>query len=162
MSDDPSDTDEDFLGGALPADFVTSIVQAPSPDPFAGMSPMEAHRAKQAVLKRLEDELLLESLTTLRDAMAFRDIEPDATEPPVEWRDLAPEERMKRLRVARMAHMPSKDAPVGLKLANNLAVGIIKARAQEKGGPKTLNVQVVRLEMAPAQYPELTVEENDA
>lgn len=119
-----------------------------------------------SLIKSIEDELLLEVSTIVRDAMCFRDIEPNAEFAPAEWYQSmvdkigdgpAKDEAAKRFRMAKAAWMNSKEAPVGLKLAQNTMIGIIKARATEDQAPRPLNV-AVQIVQAPAQLPSKTVD----
>jgi len=111
---------------------------------------IERQRAARDRLVGLRDELFHESMSVLRDAMRFSEIDPSLQ------RDLDPafermenamgqEQAQRAYRVALLANMPSADAPIGLKLAANIAVGIMKANAQEKGGTHVLNVSKVVL-----------------
>lgn len=119
-----------------------------------------------SLIRSIEDEMLLEASTIVRDAMKWRDIEPSSVDAPTEWyQELkerlgdgpAKDEAIKRFRVAKAAWMSSKDAPIGLKLATQVMVGIVKARATEDQAPRPLNVAVQIVQM-PAQLPSKTVE----
>ena len=142
----------------------THVPEQPSvlakPEPSA----IDRKRAQRDKLVGLRDELFQESLGVLRDAMRFRDIDPSLK------RDLDPafEQMEKELgtqaaesayRMALLAYTPSADAPIGLKLAANIAVGIMKANAAEKGNTQVLNVSKVVLNAgAIPQFEEREVE----
>lgn len=111
-------------------------------------------------LKNLEEKLLETSLTTVSDALAFRDIQPGQEEAPPDWTDISPDEAIKRLRVANAAWMGKKDAPVGLELARSVAIGIIKARATEKAAPKVLNVVQIQMSAPLPQFEVVEIEED--
>lgn len=101
-------------------------------------------------LRALEDEIHRRALVCLHDVSLWTDVEPDTKdrpgtqEPPQAWIDeLGLEAARKRLRVAKSAWMSAKEAPIGIKVAKEVAVGIARARATEKGGGTTLSVQQV-------------------
>jgi hypothetical protein len=56
------------------------------------------------------------------------------------------EEAEKAYRLAAAGWMSAGDAPVGIKNAMNIAIGIMKANATEKGGTKVLNVGKVLID----------------
>ena len=115
-------------------------------------------------LKSIEDELLEEAMSMTRHMLAFSEIDPGdvASEKAAlaKWSaELGPDVAAKRLRLARGSWMPGKDAPVGLKHASVLAVGIIRARATERGAPRSLNISIVQLTEQPMmKYPEREVD----
>lgn len=112
-------------------------------------------------LRDLEDQLLERALTGLSDGLYFRDIQPGQREPPPDWQDMDPDEAQKRLRMANAAWMNKREAPVGLDLCKQVAVGIIKARATEKSAPKTLNVQVVQMSAPLPRFEVIDMDEDD-
>ena len=60
------------------------------------------------------------------------------------------------------AHSNAKEAPVYLKVAENMAAVIIRARATEKAAPKHLNIQKVVIPIvAVERFDEMVVEEQD-
>ena len=159
---DPKPLDDDFL------------------DPFADLSIGDDELAQQlstalvrksqealpdALTKRfraMEDEIYGKALTVVSDAIHFRDIEPNATEPPKEWDALEPEERVKRLRMAKLAYMDKKHAPVGLDISLRVAIGIAKARAAEKEVVRPqLNVVAVIGKIELPKLEEIVVERED-
>jgi hypothetical protein len=113
---------------------------------------------KQAGLRAMEDRLLNESLSVVADALKFAHLPEDAEGPLPEWVDeVGVEAAERRFRVAKAAQQPAAKAPMGIRLAANLAVGIIKARATEKTGDKTMNIAVIQMP-APQEYPKQLVE----
>lgn len=113
---------------------------------------------KDRSLRAMEDKLLDESLSVVGDALKFAHLSEDAEGPPAEWVDeVGVEAAERRFRVAKAAQLPAAKAPMGIRLAANLAVGIIKARATEKTGDKTMNIAVVQMP-APTEYPKQIVE----
>lgn len=111
------------------------------------------------MIRAVEDEIYVEAAATVRDTLRFRDIDPEWTEPPLEWiTELGEKEAMKRFRMARYGCMPSKDAPVGLKLAQDTLVGFAKVRAAEKAGPRTLNMVVVQMSAPMPEFGEVEVD----
>lgn len=94
-------------------------------------------------LRALEDRILERGLVCLDDVAHWVDVEQSTAEPPQAWVDeLGAEGAARRLRVAKSAWMSAKEAPVGIKVAQSVVVGIAKARATAQGGT-TLNLQQV-------------------
>lgn len=115
--------------------------------------------SQHARLERIQDDLLERSLAVVDGSVSFADIEPGALEPPPEWiEQYGHEGAMRRLRVARASWMNAKEAPVGIKVAAQVAVGILRAKAQEKSGPKTLNIAVVQMTAPLPQFEEREIE----
>lgn len=97
-------------------------------------------------LRRIEDELLEESLEVVQGVVRFAHLPPDLEEPPEDWVEAHGREKAERLfRLAGYGLMKSSDAPVGIKTAKDIATGILKARATEKMGPRELNVAFVNI-----------------
>lgn len=94
-------------------------------------------------LQEAENEVFAGALNTLADALHWRDINPDDDEPPLEWvQHLGLKEAQKRHRVARAAWMANKDAPAGLKIANQVMAAVVKGREARAVSEKPMNVQV--------------------
>lgn len=99
-------------------------------------------------IKAAEDRVLAQSLDILEGLMDFSVLgfdsegQVDENSIPFEWRLLSDQEKARKIRLARFGALPSADIPHGAKLAHATAMGIIKARAHEKSGPKTLNLEV--------------------
>lgn len=124
-----------------------SILVKPAVDPLA------RKRAQRDKLIGMRDELLQESLGVIRDSMRFRDIDPELErdlDPAFERMEveLGQEEAQRAYRVAKYALATAANAPIGLKLATNIAVGIMKANAAEKGAAPILNVGKVIINQA--------------
>lgn len=107
-------------------------------------------------LRETEDQVYLEALEVVQGSMGMLEINPeDAKAIPECWKamvlsgEMTQHEALKRTRAASYALMPGKDAPVGLKIAQDITTGIAKARAVEKGGPRSLNILMVKM-TAPA------------
>ena len=115
-------------------------------------------RSREARIQELEDEVHEEAATIIADALAFADLPEGAEHPPDEWIDkYGPERAQKRFNVAKYAQCTPKNAPVGLRIANNALVGMAKAKAHRKSGPRTLNMIVVQMTGPVPQYDELEV-----
>jgi len=99
-------------------------------------------------IKAAEDRVLVQSLDILEGLMDFSVLgfdetgQVDQSSIPFEWRLLDDHEKARKIRLARFGALPSADIPHGAKLAHATAMGIIKARAHEKSGPRTLNLEV--------------------
>lgn len=130
----------------------------PEPSSIVKTKPASLAVAEDTI-RAVEDEIHRESASVLRDALAFVEIDPAWEEPPQEWLEKYGQlEAEKRFRAAKYALMNAKEAPVGLKLAKDTFVGMAKARATEKGGPKTLNMTFVQMTRPLPVYKELEVE----
>lgn len=112
-------------------------------------------------LRNMEDELLQQSMKVVQDTLRFRDIDPTQEEPPMEWRlAFGYEEAKKMHTIARAAWLPAKDAPIGLKYATQMGLGIIKARSVERAAPQNLAVQIIQM-TAPPSFPEIIIPSED-
>lgn len=110
-------------------------------------------------LRKIETKVLTKSMEVVQDALCFADIEMGGKGLPDQWIDeVGPERAQQRLRVAQMAQMNAKEAPVGLRIAKEVMVGVIKARATEKGAPPALNLHVTKIDFQLPQFPVLPVE----
>lgn len=126
---------------------------------LASQRALQRQEAQASRIREIEDELLGESLSILQDSLRFKEIGPDSKEPPVAWvEELGPQKAMERFRVAMAAWMSAKEAPVALSIAKSLAVGIVKARATEKGGARTLNMTMVQMNMPQVNWEEIEVD----
>lgn len=100
------------------------------------------------LIKAAEDRVLAQSLDVLEGLVGFSELSFDETGQvdeksiPFEWRLLPERELARKIRLARFGALPSADIPHGAKLAHASAMGIIKARAHEKSGAKTFNLEV--------------------
>ena len=131
------DTDAVEVGASVVADALATVPQKKS---------VTRAREREERLKHIEDELLERNMNIVRDVAAFREIDPTSDEPPEAWvLEHGREEAIKRHRVARAAWMSQTEAPIAIRIAKDIAIGITKARAAEKTGPRQLNVQVVQM-----------------
>lgn len=114
--------------------------------------------ARQDDLRDIEDEILRSAMGTVQDVLRFREIDPAEEGIPDEWVQKYGMLEAQRLhRLARVGWLPGKQAPCALKLANNVMVGIVKARSTEKAAPRAVNVVLVRMTAPPRSYPEMDV-----
>lgn len=115
-------------------------------------------------LRSIEDRLLDESISILSDVQKFSDIEPGTSEPPAEWIEEVGERRARRrLRLANAGWMSSKEAPIGIKVSQDVASSIMKLKSQRMVG-STLNVTVERaviVQAEPVRYPEIEVDADE-
>lgn len=112
-------------------------------------------------LKTIEDEVLAESISIVKDCLNFADLGFDQEDNPItpeSWDALPFEEKERKLRLARATWMPAGDVPFGIKLAHASMMGIIKARATKESGTKTLNIEYASF---PAPAPLAKKEYND-
>lgn len=105
----------------------------------------ELAKEQESRLKEVQERVFSKSLGVVEDMLEFRSIDPGRTmeEDPIfqGWaKEFGDEEARAKYRVASAAWAPAKEAPMAIKEASAMAVGIIKARAVEKGGSRVLNV----------------------
>lgn len=120
------------------------------------------------LLKVAENKLFTDALEIIQPYMKFAELgfdeatgEVDSI--PFEWEGLPEEEKKKKIRLAKAGWMNSSDTPHAVKMAHATVLGIIKAKATEQSGAKTLNIESITFP-SPAQKPEefevIDVEEN--
>lgn len=118
-----------------------------------------ARENRDEYFRSVEDELLTETIAVVRDTLRFREIDPDEEGIPDEWvKEAGLIEATKRKRVASAAWMSAKEAPVGIAVAKSVMIGITRARATEKSGPRSLNVQTVYMTAPMPTFEEKEVE----
>ena len=120
-----------------------TVLPAPRAEVVVASSGALTERDKRLrSLKDIEDEILEESSKVIRDALRFRDVEPDTEEPLPEWvEQFGREEAERMLRMAKAAHLNAKTAPVGFSIAKATMVGITKSRAAGDGA-RQLNIGI--------------------
>lgn len=150
-------SDADWLDG-LPDDSGAAELVQVTQEAVARRE-LSAEEQRIERLRNIEDQLLEENLQIVGDAAKFRKIDPGQDQLPVEWLlELGAEGARERMRVAQAAWLPVKDAPIALKMAQSVALGIIKARATEKAAPRTLNVAFVQLPAPRQDFGEVLLE----
>lgn len=156
--------DTDWLEGEV----VDRAAEAEEKAALAQKSRAEVERLKnqkelaQERLSSIEDELFERSMQIVAGALSAPGLDPaNPMEIPQEWiEELGEPEARKRHRAAIDATMNSREAPVYLKTAENMAGVIIRARATEKAAPKHLNIQAVVIPVAETTvFEEMVVEE---
>lgn len=133
----------------------------PTPKPLSAVRLAEIMPRDEPTdgLRLVEDKVLGKSLEIVRDALCFVDIDMGSEEMPVEWIDeVGPEAARRRQRAAQWAQLNAKEAPVGLKLAKEVLIGIVKARAVERAEPKRLNIQVTKIDFQLPEFPRVAVD----
>lgn len=105
-------------------------------------------------LQGLEDKLFDQAIGVVTDVMGFSEIPFSAVSPPDEWLLVMDEEEAwRKFRNVKAGQMKSADAPSGVKVAQNIATGIMKTRAL-RGAAPVLNIQLVQLTVGPEHvYP---------
>ena len=103
---------------------------------------------REAEMLRLEDEIFQEHYDIVRQVAMFKDVDPSEEEPPPDFtaRFGSLAVAKKAYRLARSGWMPAKDAPSGVAFAYKVAMGVIKAREENRSRQseaKPLNVVVV-------------------
>lgn len=123
---------------------------------------------QEELIQSVQDQLFSESLAVVNDTMKFREVDPtisDVTLQPnyQKWIDENGGDERKvadMFRVALAGWLGAKEAPTAVKYATAIAVGIIKSKATEKAGHKTLNVGKVYVNVPAREYPTLRIEGN--
>ena len=110
-------------------------------------------------LREMQDAILERALDVVDGACRFAEISPEDKEPPPEWvYELGQKRAAIRFRAAQAGWMSMKESPVGIKVATTMATGIIKAKAMENTGARTLNVALVHWNGPVAEFPEQEIE----
>jgi hypothetical protein len=107
-----------------------------------------------------EQELYESSLSLLRDAAQFGDVDPSDTNCPPAWiKKWGITEATRRFRLCRAAWLPGKDAPSGLGLAKYVVGAFAKSRADAKR-PHSLNMTLIQMIGGPRIFPEMEIQES--
>lgn len=140
---------------------VHEVVLVPQPTKDAVTRRREAEEA----LGGIKNKIFIESLRIAGDFMRARDIDPllNEEQDPAYWQIMTElgdtEETKKAYRLARAGWLPGSETPAFVKVAVQMATGIMKANAAEKGGPRILNVGRVLIDAAAVpQYEEMEIE----
>lgn len=109
-------------------------------------------------IKAAEEKLFSDALSIVQPYMKFAELGFDEVSGevdsiPYEWEGLPEEEKKKKIRLAKAGWMNSSDTPHAVKMAHATILGIIKAKATENSGAKTLNIESITFP-SPAQKPE--------
>jgi hypothetical protein len=100
------------------------------------------------LIRAAEDKLLVSCLEIVESSLDFASLgfnadgEVDEKHLPFEWGLLTPEQKARKIRLAKYACLPTQQIPHGVKLAHATLIGIIKSRATEKAGTKIFNLEV--------------------
>jgi hypothetical protein len=126
------------------------------------------HREQIEALAGIKDKIFGDSMRVVGDYMRARDVNPECaatpTDDPEFWKMALEnggddEETHKVYRLASAGWLPAADAPGFVKVAANMAIGIMKANAAEKGGSQVLNVGKIQIDASLIpQFPEREVE----
>lgn len=112
-------------------------------------------RENLEALSGIKDQIFNDSMRVVGDYLRARDVNPkcaaEPTQDPEFWKmslecNGDAEETHKRYRLASAGWLPAADAPGFVKTAQNMAIGILKANATEKGGVRVLNVGRVNID----------------
>lgn len=133
-----------FLADASPEEVLPGVlVERPKKDAVT------RKREQTEALAGIKDKIFSESMKVVGDYLRARDVNPKCaatpTDDPEFWKIALEncgddEETHKVYRVASSGWLPAADAPGFVKVAANMAIGIMKANATEKGGSHVLNV----------------------
>jgi len=115
-------------------------------------------RWEHAQLRALEDEIYLESMGMLRDALRFPELSEqghlERWSEELGSDDLA----LRRRAIAAAGQMPAKDAPVALQLAKSVVVAVHKGRKDAGLDAQPLGIQV-QIVVVPPTYPKQRLSE---
>jgi hypothetical protein len=107
--------------------------------------PKRSEDERMKAIRGLENELLEECISVSRDALRAKEIDPTAEAPPQEWIDeMGLERASEAFRCAKAGWDTKKNAPIFVQIAASLGVGIMKSRATEKTGSRTINATIVQ------------------
>ena len=117
-------------------------------------------------LAGIRERIFCKSMAGVEDYLRARDIDPKKeipTDDPEFWKMTeelgSPEAATKAYRLALSGWLPGADCPGFVKVASNMAIGIMKANAAEKGGSRVLNVGLIHIDAAAIpQFEEVDVE----
>ncbi|MHC4647300.1 MAG: hypothetical protein ACYTBJ_17555 [Planctomycetota bacterium] len=135
---------------------VTSVVK---------VAPRQMSIEEQAMrgMKKLEQTMLDSSMRVITDTCNFDELDPDNIDAiPEKWIEEHGELEAKRKhRVAKAGWLPNKEAPIAIQTATKIAIGIIRARATEKSGPKILNIQPISMVAPKQRFEVIDVDDGD-
>lgn len=108
-------------------------------------------------IRAVENRVLEKAMTIVESVLDFREIDPAMEHPPPDWFEKYGDQAENRFRLARAGWMKGSEAPVGVKVAYNVLVGVVKARATEKAPPR-LNIETVQMQIVLPSFPEREVD----
>lgn len=133
--------------------------------PAPRKSAIDRRREQEEALGGIKNKIFGDSMRVVEDFLRARDIDPevDQERDPAYYQmmsELGDEEEVKKAyRLARTGWLPSAETPGFVKVAVNMATGIMKANAAEKGGSHVLNIQRVVIDAsAIPQFEERDIE----
>ena len=116
-------------------------------------------RAAMNLIREVTEEIFRENMQILLAASKWADLDLGAKEPPESWvRELGKAEAEKVFRVAICAQMPSKDAPIGLKMAGTIVTGILNTYERHNKGGQDMRADAA-VEMTVDAFPEQEVDD---
>jgi hypothetical protein len=108
----------------------------------------------------LKHRLFDRAASVVEASIGFADLEDSAEVPPKEWvKEFGEKEASRRFRIARFAQQGSRSAPVGIKCAMEVFLGILNVDARhEQPADRSLNVTFTQINVSgPPKYPEIEV-----
>lgn len=120
----------------------------------------EAKLARER-LRSVENDIFRKALEVVDGAISFVELDPEnPLAIPQEWIDeLGDDKAARKHNAATAALRSAKEAPMGLKIAENMASNIIRARASEKQAQVNIGIEKVLIMEAPMkEFPEVVVE----
>ena len=145
-------SDDDRCPEPVPEVMAETVPAAPIP------ASLQRERWEHAQLRALEDEIYLESMGMLRDALRFPELSErnhlQRWEKELGSGDLA----LRRAAIAAAGQMPAKDAPIALQLAKSVVVAVHKGRKDAGLDAQPLGIQV-QIVLTPPTYPKQRLSE---
>lgn len=123
------------------------------------------HDGTQMDLRAIEDRLLERGMDIVDGVMRFADLspldleDPNSEPPPSMIEELGLERAARVFTAAKQGWQNSKNAPVGISVAQNMVKSIIKSRSTQMAAPTTLNVAIIDNSKT-YQYNEVEVEDD--
>lgn len=119
----------------------------------------EVEKAAESKIDAVKNRLLEQAAEIVSGALSWPELEKGQEGPPQEWVErLGPKKAMAAYRCALAGTMPSSDAPVAVKMASQILIGILKSHADRDKVPQ-LHIQMVQLSQGGGrEYPSIKVE----
>jgi len=139
---------------------VGEVVASLPPSPAPLTRELSGGELAHEELRSLEDDMLSAALEVVGGTLDFVELDPDDMDkiPPSWIKKYGIKKATRRHRAAKAGWESAKDAPVGVKVATQFAVGSIKARSAG-GDNRVLNVKVISFQSPQALYEEIEVDD---
>lgn len=122
-------------------------------------------KSEKGVSREVEEEIFGESLEVIRGIQMFWKVFGEEwageSEPPDDWVDeYGLEKARKFFKLAKAGLLGRQEAPIGIQAAMGHAQSVLRSRAAEEAGPKTLSIgTLVQMPAPAALYPSREVDD---